>query len=907
MVKTQTRFRAIGSTATGRALLNSVGNNKNKFLRWIFFVCILYSVVAIMMYEGWVVGQTDNDNLLYGTIHPAQKEWSVEKESLRKVSAATTKTFAPCPKEYCKLVWFRLRPEHKLYEPIYRAFHSRGYSRTEDITRAHYLWTDQPKSSRDFYMALQPWQRYNNFPNTNQWDDKDKMADTMNKYYAQRGIQPLHSFPESYLLHLPDGLEAFRIRLLEENGGMDVPWVLKKPTVNQGKGVAVLPPQSKELKGIVKIIEEEVKPSDGSNKYRLVAQKYICDEMTYKGRKFDVRVFWAVASVDPLVVLYHTEQNYVRIGHALYDESKLGNSTTKDILTTHTFGASETKATWDEFRELIESHVYGSESKFRDRFSRDNARSLETIEAILSDPFFHVQNQMKTVIGHLVNAYQNITFHGRDMATENGFASHAADMIIDNNLDVYIIEGTDGPGKDEDYDFRIKMHDELVGSLVDVVEEVTSRQKEGMRLDVSEMKKKGVLGGYEVVYNDGWFMDYRYQRLPKMPCLGASSSDSARSKYETMHSNALISTRKIVPARFTALPKKYNSSNDDMTFWMNSRTSRRYEPVARSLRHNGWTPVDDPENAQLIYHYEEYKDTLQPWQWLNQFPSQFSFFDGDHQRYLDYNETGQVCQPIQHGNRRVEIIVYWLVFSIDPLIVLYHDGFVYFEYSRDDENEFLDLPKRNGKKEKIWNGSWAALEYYLNLNRANTMGSGNSAEAKAAASISLDPISHVKNQMKASMVNLAKGFSIHAMGQNQERKRLPLASVVNLAKGLPRPEMEQNLEVGNFSSFAIFCAHFQVDQNLNIFALDAQHSYVRGEDHAEIVSLHDELYGSAFRLLKYLNSTSKEVTSELDQLNDEMLGNYEWLIKPDIADPKSEPWNFRYDWKYKARECVELM
>ena len=79
--------------------------------------------------------------------------------------------------------------------------------------------------------------------------------------------------------------------------------------------------------------------------------------MTYGSRIFDVRFFWTVASIDPLVVLYHTQQHCLRIGHAIYDESNFSNST-KAYLTTHTFGSVETKATWDEFREFIERHAY---------------------------------------------------------------------------------------------------------------------------------------------------------------------------------------------------------------------------------------------------------------------------------------------------------------------------------------------------------------------------------------------------------------------------------------------------------------------------------------------------------------------------------------------------------------------
>ena len=238
-------------------------------------------------------------------LEPNTKE-KTKNKSL-SMSSTTTKTKTPCPEEYRKLVWFEKGSGHKLYEPISRAFHSRGWSVARDVAKAHFLWRDHP-STPEFHANLQPWQRYNFFPNTKMWDDKDTMALYMRRYYEEKQkksssttIVPLHSFPESYVLHMSDGLEAFRVRMLEENGGLDIPWVLKEPTVNKGKGVTMLAPQSDELKGLVERIKSQ------TQKKRLVIQKYICDEMTYGSRKFDVRIYWTVASIDPLIVLYHTK------------------------------------------------------------------------------------------------------------------------------------------------------------------------------------------------------------------------------------------------------------------------------------------------------------------------------------------------------------------------------------------------------------------------------------------------------------------------------------------------------------------------------------------------------------------------------------------------------------------------
>mmetsp|Transcript_59077 Transcript_59077/g.63758 ORF Transcript_59077/g.63758 Transcript_59077/m.63758 type:complete len:542 (+) Transcript_59077:239-1864(+) len=541
---------------------------------------------------------------------------------------------------------------------------------------------------------------------------------------------------------------------------------------------------------------------------------------------------------------------------------------------------------------------------------------------------------MKTIIGHLSDAYKNITFNGRSMVMENGFSWHAADMIIDNNLDVFIIEGTDGPGKDEDYDFRITMHDELLGSVVDIVEDVVKRQEQGRPLDVNEMKENGIFGRYEVVYNDGWMFDYRYERLSQRGCAVAtpaagggksknsgpsSSSVTVSNLREKQHKSLTTATPKIVPATFTALPKNddHNNSNatNRKTFWMKSRTNQRSEPVARSLRHNGWTPVDKPEQAQLVYYtdeeYGQYKDKSRLWQHVSQFPSQYSFFQRIYQKYLgissalshntDEESTSHICQPILRRGRPFTIIVYWVVLSLEPLRVLYHDGYVYFDYSQDDENEFITLRKkeREGKKtdERIWRGSWKSFEHYINTTHADLVSSsyqrGSSSDrpmaAAAAASIRLNPMSHVRNQMKQSLVKMAEGF-----------KKYTVSKFSTLS---------------SYSSFALFTAEFNIDQNLNTLLIDSYHSFMEGEDHSEMVYLHDDLYGSAFQLLDHFNS----IKADQLPLNEELLGRYEWLIRVRSKGdaPEMEKgvvsngndnllWKFKYPWKHKAKQCLEL-
>jgi hypothetical protein len=718
---------------------------------------------------------------------------------------------APVPEESRKLFWIRKETTHKLYEPVIRALHSRGYSQTMDYERAHLLWSDHPFPF--MWNHQKPWQRYNWIPSISAWDDKDAMAYNMNMYYAKKGVEPLFSFPESYLLHTEDDFRRFQYRL--KSGGINDPWVLKEPTVNQGKGVEIVGPHSKPLQDILN--REKV-----NRKTRRVAQKYICDELTYSGRKFDFRIFWMVASVDPFIVLYQTKHNYVRIGHAAYDETDFSN--TKSHLTTHTFGADEGKATWDEFQVYIEEF---------------HALQGERL-AHIKDPFHHLESQVKQVISHLADAFKNITYHTRDITAENAFTWHAADMILDNDLDVYIIEGTDGPGKDEDYDFRIEMHNTIFGEMIDITEEVVRRQEAGLPLDVQEMKKDGILDSYDVVYDDGWMFEYTFERLPKRGC-NVSEGSSANAKKVVIPYDISKAVQK--RANLTALPKRPEGALIK-TFYMEGRTGQDGEPIARSLRSKGWIPIDDMNAAQLVFRkeYERRFPKLQPWQYYNQMPQEEDFIAIRNKR----SKRGKTCGPLLYNGRPFYVKTYWLVLSLDPLIVYYRDGYLSIPYDKDDENEFLfPLPDKHVRVDPnnapIWRGSWGAFGHFLTNKTTEE-----------------DPLVHVTSQAKLLTVDVAKDMHKFA------------------TRNRPAPQ-----------TFGVYMTSFELDRRLNLVEPIISRVKIPSEGTQYVVDMHDDVFGSAFTLLETLNRTRSGFRQVLDPTS----GGYQLVI-----DGESN-WEFDYSWE----------
>ena len=412
------------------------------------------------------------DSFDYPASAALRPQWNNQKLSVEHLSGVGHgKKKTPCPPQYKKKFWME---RDKINQPVGRALRMQGWEKTDDYQHAQVIWTYT--STNKWYDKLEPWQRYNHLPKYKLFNQKDSFVTYMMAYSDKIG-QELPAIPETYRLDVESDLEKFRHRLFKD-GGLKIPWVLKKPKVNQGKGITMLGPNTSELKNVLKTVEAE---KDVQN---YIIQRYVCNEMTINNKKFDFRVFFFVVSLDPLIIMYH--DGYLRLGNSEYTEQDFSN--TKAHLTTHTYLASEGKATWDQFGEYLADAVKNNED-------------LKHIK----NPVLHVTNQVKHVLAEMAAAFKESTFNADLISAENGFAFYGADFIIDWDLDVFFIEPQHGCGLDEDHQFRVEMHNSLFTSMITVTEEIWERQERGLPTDCSSIKNVGPL---QCVYNDDWMFKY---------------------------------------------------------------------------------------------------------------------------------------------------------------------------------------------------------------------------------------------------------------------------------------------------------------------------------------------------------------------------------------------------------------
>ena len=56
----------------------------------------------------------------------------------------------------------------------------------------------------------------------------------------------------------------------------------------------------------------------------MIMQRYVCGELAYQKRKFDLRIYYLIASTDPLVVYYH--DGSLRVALATYNDKSFGST-----------------------------------------------------------------------------------------------------------------------------------------------------------------------------------------------------------------------------------------------------------------------------------------------------------------------------------------------------------------------------------------------------------------------------------------------------------------------------------------------------------------------------------------------------------------------------------------------------
>jgi hypothetical protein len=323
---------------------------------------------------------------------------------------------------------------------------------------ADVLWLR--KGYREWYDRLKPFQLLNHLPNEASVTDKGFLAEHLRRYDR---VQTKYDFgmkdlvQETYCLYLPEEREQFFAQLPKTDSKENL-WIVKPCSSSRGRGISILW-QFDDMRAI--FAEPEKHGFDPASE-RYVIQRYIRNPLLLEGRKSEIRVYWLVASLDPLLVLMYREGT-VRLNTKPFSLDDFENTL---IHVTNVF-QQKSHPEYDPSAVLKWSFL-------------DWERYL--IENLKLAPPNYVETVLKPQLKRMISFVVDASAGSLSQCPAQGlcFALFGSDIIFDDTLHPWMTEVQKGPGLSFDDPIKRNVIPPMLNEAVAIMLEIRRRKREGL-------------------------------------------------------------------------------------------------------------------------------------------------------------------------------------------------------------------------------------------------------------------------------------------------------------------------------------------------------------------------------------------------------------------------------------------
>ncbi len=323
-----------------------------------------------------------------------------------------------------------MNPQSKIFtdkrsKNAIRIFTHYDFDLVSSAEKADLLWVR--KESKQYAKSLQPFQLLNHFIHENILTNKGHITEALKHYeknhiYSTDKSISMHDFfPETYCLNDTKEQHAF-MQQQPQTEDPENTWIYKPGGNSRGRGIQILW-QTRQLAA-----NNFYPPGHYDDDANRVIQRYLKNPLLIHNRKFDIRVYWLLASIDPLLVLLYP-QGKVRLTAMPYKNEDFDNPlvhmTNYYQQKMHPEFDSSLRYKWS-YSEL-DQYLY---------------------EANITELGF-CQNQLmpkiRQYIAHVVQAGKSRLL--QDYPKQGDcFGVYGADFLVDENLQPFMTEIQKGPG-----------------------------------------------------------------------------------------------------------------------------------------------------------------------------------------------------------------------------------------------------------------------------------------------------------------------------------------------------------------------------------------------------------------------------------------------------------------------------
>eukprot|EP01006_Ploeotia_vitrea_P033252 TRINITY_DN65380_c0_g1_i1.p1 TRINITY_DN65380_c0_g1~~TRINITY_DN65380_c0_g1_i1.p1 ORF type:complete len:472 (-),score=34.62 TRINITY_DN65380_c0_g1_i1:25-1248(-) len=274
---------------------------------------------------------------------------------------------------------------------------------------------------------------------------KGTFVEYLREYKKNTGKDYEWFHPKTYLMYERDDCLEFKYYALNRFKDGDL-WISKETLAAEGRGITIYSNQQQ----LQQLFSKEKCPFPRPK--RLI-QQYIHNPLLLNERKSEMRLYFFIANVDPLLVLAH--EGTVRLTLSPY---KLKNFDDPTIHITNTHQQKTNQALYDKYRDTmkwdwpqLEKYLIGQNK------TTDTNFLANSLKPILFKVLCHVMNATRSGLGIIQNRFQLL----------------GIDVIPSNDLKtIWVTEMQTGPSLELDHPVKMhnipKMVDEMLAIAVEI-------------------------------------------------------------------------------------------------------------------------------------------------------------------------------------------------------------------------------------------------------------------------------------------------------------------------------------------------------------------------------------------------------------------------------------------------------
>ena len=309
------------------------------------------------------------------------------------------------------------------------------------------------------FKSLSRHQRVNLFPRSWECTRKDSMARNINAMAHLHGQKHFSFMPECYILpHERDSLlSAF------ERGR---PWIVKPAGSSQGRGIYI----------ISNPLELPDTYQNSKNEDNWIVERYIDNPLLIDNRKFDLRLYVAVTSFNPLKVYLHKE-GLCRLATEKYSNETYDQKYAH--LTNYSINKHNVKKAPSEDEDLDNDErlndVKKSDTNDRDLKGNELKLSLAELNSCLENMSITtapIWNKIEDLIVKTLIAVESKIYNALDMFSVNNescFELFGFDVLIDSALNPWLMEVNFAPSLNTDSPLDLKVKGKVLADLFNLV------------------------------------------------------------------------------------------------------------------------------------------------------------------------------------------------------------------------------------------------------------------------------------------------------------------------------------------------------------------------------------------------------------------------------------------------------